>query len=334
MAPTATHTPVVLPTSTPLPRQTDTPEVDEAAAGFSDLLACLEDRLGPEVAQTLLSGERQETPAEKVVVQGCLLVSASGVSTQDLTPAVTACLEEALGAGVVTIVSSGARSFTADEETVLLDCLVTSALAPPEPEPVSSLDACLEEHLGAEIAALVASGSVPLDEADQAILDECRIASALSPSEEAPEASVTACLQEKLGVEVAAVVASGLVPLTEEEATVLGDCLVQEGLEESAPTQEQTLIACLTERLGAEIAAVVASGFFPLDDDEQEVLGECLLSSSLDTSSESVSQSVIACLEERLGPEIAAVVASGAILPTEEEAEILGDCLLQAALGG
>ena len=89
---------------------------------------------------------------------------------------------------------------------------------------MSSLDACLEERLGAEIAALVASGSVPLDEADQAVLNECRIVAALSPSEEAPQDSVTACLQEQLGVEVAAVVVSGLVPLIDEEAAVLGEC--------------------------------------------------------------------------------------------------------------
>ena len=271
---------------------------------------------------------------EKVVVEGCLLITASGVSAQDLTPAVTACLEEGLDPGVVEVVGSGVRPLTADEETVLLECLVTAALSPPEPEPVSSLDTCLEERLGVEIAALVASGTVPLDEADQAILDDCRLASALSPSEETPQDSVTACLQESLGVEVASVVASGLVPLTEEEAAVLGDCLVRGGLEEPTQTQAQTLDACLTERLGAEIAAVVASGLVPLNDREQEVLGECLLSSSLDTSSETISQSTTACLEERLGPEIAAVVASGVIPPTEEEAEILGDCLLQGALGG
>ena len=123
---------------------------------------------------------------EKLVVESCLLITAAGVSSQDLTPAVTACLEEGLEPGVVEVVGSGARPLTADEEIVLLECLVTAALAPTEPQPVSSLDACLEERLGAEIAALVASGSVPLDEADQAVLNECRIVAALSPSEEAP----------------------------------------------------------------------------------------------------------------------------------------------------
>ena len=226
---------------------------------------------------------------------------------------------------------------TAEEDKVLLDCVVSSALAPAEPEPLSSLDACLEERLGADVAALVASGTVPLDEAEQEVLNECRIVAALSPSEEPLQDGVTACLEQNLGAEVAAVVASGVVPLTEEEAAVLGDCLVRSGLDESAQTLDQAVTACLTERLGADIAAVVASGIVPLNDAEQEVLGECLLSSSLETSetsSDAGSQSVTACLEERLGPEIAAVVASGAIPLTAEEAEVMGDCLLRDAFGG
>ena len=330
---TATATPTIAPTDTPLPRPTDTPVADQAAAGFADLITCLEERLGTEVAQALVAGERQETPAEKAVVEGCLLITASGVSSQELSPAVRTCLEDGLGTGVVAVVGSGARSLTADEEKVLLDCLVSSALAPAEPEPMSSLDACLEERLGADLAALVASGTVPLDDDEQAALNECQLVSALSPSEESPEDGVNACLEQELGVEVAAVVASGLVPLTDEEAAVLGDCLVRAGLEESAQTLDQTVTACLAERLGADIAAVVASGIVPLNDEEQEVLGECLLSSSLNTSSDTASQSVIDCLEERLEPEIAAVVASGAIPLTAEEAEIMGDCLLREALG-
>ena len=132
LAPTATATPTIAPTDTPLPSPTGTPSTEETASGFADLVACLEDTLGTEVAQTLVSGERQETSAEKVVVEGCLLVTASGISSQDLSPAVTACLQEGLGEGVLAVVGSGARSLTADEEGVLLDCLVSSALAPAE----------------------------------------------------------------------------------------------------------------------------------------------------------------------------------------------------------
>ena len=209
-----------------------------------------------------------------------------------------------------------------------------------EPEPVSALEACLAERLGAEIAALVASEAVPPDEAEQAALNECRLASALSPAEEGPQDSLTACLEQSLGPEVAAVVASGAVPPTEEEAAVLGDCLLRTGVEEAPQTQNQSVTACLAERLGEDIAAVVASGLVPLNDTEQEVLGECLLSSSLQTTSDTsspsdtASQSITACVAERLGPEIAAVVVSGAIPLTEEEAEVMGDCLLLEALGG
>ena len=289
--------------------------------------------MGTEVAQALVSGERQETPVEEAVLQGCLLITASGASSQDLSRAATACLEEGLEAGVVAVVGSGARPLTAEEEVVLLDCLVSSALGLEEQETISTLDACLEERLGADIAAVVASGLVPLDEAERAALNECQLVSALSVSQDSIEDSFTVCLESNLGADVAAVVASGVVPLTEEEEAVVGDCLLETSLETLSETGDQGVTACLEERLGPDLAAVVASGAIPLNDAEQEILGECLLSSSLDTSSDASSQSVTACLEERLGADIAAVVASGVIPLTAEEEAVMGDCLLQKALG-
>ena len=178
---------------------------------------------------------------------------------------------------------------TADEQQVLLDCLVSSALSPDEQETISTLDACLEERLGAEIAAVVASGAVPLDEAELEVLNECQVISALSPSQDTTKDSFTACLELNLGADVAAVVASGAVPLTKEEEAVVGDCLIGASLETADETLEQTVTACLEERLGADLAAVVASGAIPLNDSEEEVLGECLLSSSLGTSSDTIS---------------------------------------------
>ena len=181
----------------------------------------------------------------------------------------------------------------------------------------------------------MASGAVPLNETEQAILNECQILSALEVPQVSAEDSVTACLEERLGAAVAAVVASGAIPLTEEEEAVVGDCLLGASLDTPAETLDQAVTACLTERLGADLAAVVASGAIPLNDaEEEEVLGECLLSSSLDTSSDTVSQTVTACLEEQLGADIAAVVASGVIPLTPEEESVMGDCLLQDALGG
>ena len=101
-------------------------------------------------------------------------------------------------------------------------------------------------------------------------------------------------------------------------------------------------MACLAERLGADIAAVVASGAIPLTDAAQAVLGDCLLSSpqeisqeiSQETSTQTTEPGITACLEEQLCADIAAVVASGAIPLSADEEQILGDCVLQAALGG
>ena len=246
-------------------------------------------------------------------------------------------METGLGAGIVEVVGSGARQMTAQEESVLLDCLVGSAIAQPAAAPESSLEGCLEERLGADIAPVVASRSVPLNEEELAALNECLLVEALTIPAQTVEEGVSACLEERLGAEIAAVVASGLVPLTEAEEAALGDCVVSASLETSGETSGQDLeggvTACLEERLGAEIAAVVASGAIPLTEAEEAILGECLFSSSLDTSSDTITEGVIACLEENFDPDIAAVVASGAIPLSSEEERILGDCLLQEALG-
>ena len=292
--------------------------------------------VGTEVARALVAGDRQETPEEEVVLEGCLLVTATGLSAEDLSPAVTACFEERVEAGVLAVVASGARQLTSEEEAVLLDCVVTSALAPPEEEPVSSLEACLGEQLGADIAPLVASRAIPLTEVEIAALNNCLLATALDTSAETLDAAVVACLEGQLGADIASVVASGAIPLTEAEEQVLGDCVVGSGLEaaEREGGLDAGVAACLEARLGADIAAVVASGAIPLTEEEEAILGECLLSPSSETATETVSQGVAACLEEQLGADIAAVVASGAIPLTAEEEAVMGDCLLQEALGG
>ena len=267
------------------------------------------------------------------VLEGCLLITASGLSSEDLSSGVVACLETGLGAGIVEVVGSGARQMTAQEESVLLDCLVGSAIAQPAAAPESSFEGCLEERLGADIAPVVASRSVPLNEEELAALNECLLVEALTIPAQTVEEGVSACLEERLGAEIAAVVASRLVPLTEAEEAALGDCVVSASLETSGQDLEGGVTACLEERLGAEIAAVVASGAIPLTEAEEAILGECLFSSSLDTSSDTITEGVIACLEENFDPDIAAVVASGAIPLSLEEERILGDCFLQEALG-
>ena len=47
------------------------------------VVACLEEQLGSEVARTLVAGDRQETAEEQTVLEACLLVTASGITQED-----------------------------------------------------------------------------------------------------------------------------------------------------------------------------------------------------------------------------------------------------------
>lgn len=341
-----TVAPTQSPTATPLP-PTETPELtDTVPDAFVDVVECLEERLGSEAARALVAGERQETSEEQAILEACLLVSASGITEEDLSSAASACLEDRLGTEALQVVGSGARALTGDEEAVLIDCLVTSALDVVESPSISAFDGCLQDRLGEDLALLVASRSVPLNAEETQALNDCLLASALTETEQTVEEQVLACLAERLGEDIAPVVASGAIPLTEAEEAVLGDWLVDSSLQAAEQSADQAaedsnsqsldaaVSACLTERLGADIAAVVASGAIPLTEAEEAVLGDCLLSSSLESSSQTTDQAIAACLEELLGADIAAVVASGAIPLSADEERILGDCVLQAALGG
>lgn len=343
-APTAASTATTSPTATLIPpteTPAETPELTDIVPDeFVAVVACLEERLGSEVARTLVAGDREETSEEKTVLEACLLVAASGITEDDLSPGASACLEQRLGADVLQVVGSGARQLTADEEEVLVDCLVSTALGVTAATTLSPFDACLQDRLGEDLALLVASRSVPLNTEETQALNDCLLVSALTETEQTVEQQVVACLAERLGADIAPVVASGVIPLTEAEEAALGDCLVDSSLQ-AAQTAEETssqsldaaVSACLAERLGADIAAVVASGAIPLTEAEEEILGDCLVSSSLGTPPDTAAQGITACLEEQLGADIAAVVASGAIPLSAEEERILGNCVLQAALG-
>ena len=217
--PTLVPSPTSSPTSTPIPTNspqlpTETPILTEAVpSGFADVAACLEESLGSEVARALVSGSRQETPEEEAVLDACLLITASGVSAEDLTPSVAACLEERLGSGVVEVVGSGARQLTSEETAVLLDCLVTSALETTVQAPDDSFEGCLEVRLGADLALVVASRSLPLNAEETAALNECLLVSALSGSGQTTEQRVVACLAEQLGADIAPVIAARAIPL-------------------------------------------------------------------------------------------------------------------------
>lgn len=330
----------VIPTAIPTIIPTETPELaDTVPAEFVEIVSCLEEQLGSEIARSLVSGERQETAEEQGVLEGCLLASTSGLTEDNLSLTASECLEERLGTEVLQIVGSGARSLTAEEEEAVLDCLVTTAVD--EAASVSPFDACLQDKLGEELALIVASETVPLNAEETQALNDCLLVSALTETEQTVEEQVIACLAERLGEDIAPLVASGAIPLNEAEEAALSDCLVDSSLEAIAESGEESgsqsldaaVTACLAERLGQDIAAVVASGAIPLTEAEEEVLGDCVLSSSLDTSAEETAQGVTACLEEQLGADIAAVVASGAIPLSAEEERIRGDCVLQAALG-
>ena len=105
-----TNTPALAPTATPVPTPTATPTEPPAPAalvlpGFEDVAACLQDRLGADIAQALLAGARQETAEEIAILEECLLVRATGVAGGALSPAAAACLEDSLGPSVVQIVA-------------------------------------------------------------------------------------------------------------------------------------------------------------------------------------------------------------------------------------
>lgn len=122
--------PTVAPTDTPAPPPTEIPPLaDVVPAGAEEFAACMEERLGLDVARALVSGASKETAQEEAVLGECLLATASGVASDAIPASLAACLEERLGIGTVGVVGSGARQLTAEEEAVLVDCLVASALA-------------------------------------------------------------------------------------------------------------------------------------------------------------------------------------------------------------
>ena len=92
------------------------------------------------------------------------------------------------------------------------------------------------------------------------------------------------------------------------------------------------VVACLEERLGADIANLVASGVIALTATEKNVLKECGFKETLNRPAETISSQVVACLEERLGAEIANLIASRAIALTATEKEVLKECLLRENL--
>ena len=189
----------------------------------------MEERLGSEAARELLSGTSEPTAAEEAVLGDCLLERASDVSRETVTPELAACLEAELGAGIAALVGTEARALTAKEEAVLGGCLLTSAVAPPPAAVSDTVQTCLQERLGADQAARIISRTAPLAEQEAAVVGDCLLGSAIVQPERTIIQGVSACLAERLGADIAAVVASRAIPLTADEEAVLGECLLYGG---------------------------------------------------------------------------------------------------------
>ncbi|MBC8280288.1 MAG: hypothetical protein H8E48_05835 [Chloroflexi bacterium] len=190
----------------------------------------------------------------------------------------------------------------------------------------ASVSACLEESLGADGAQAALSNLVTHTAEQEAALSNCLLEASLGDTQSALS-GVLACLTKELGEDVARVVESGLIPLTPEETEILGACVLSASM--TTTTTTDPIVACLEEDLTADLARVVASGGIPLTDEQQTLLGNCVLTTSLSSSSStSLSESVVACLEASLGTASAAEVASGSENLTDGQQAALGACLL------
>lgn len=331
---TATPTPTLAPTHTPAPPPPETPDVAPAqSVGGTPFGVCLEERIGPKAARALISGERVETPEEEAVLEDCLLAGASGVSAQAISSAVATCLEEGLGAGVLQAVGSGARGLTAQEESILVDCLLASTLDAASEEILPAVTACLGDKIGTEAAQAIASGSRQLTADEEAVLGDCVLASALGATTSTVSSAVAACLEDRLATEAAQAIASGSRQLTVDEQTALGDCVLGSAFAATTGKVSPPVTVCLEDRLGTEAAQAIASGSRQGTANEQTVLGDCVLASAFGATTGTASPPVAACLGKHLGAEAAQAAASGSRKLTAQESSVLGGCLLEAALG-
>ncbi|NQW23423.1 MAG: hypothetical protein HQ475_08275 [SAR202 cluster bacterium] len=168
----------------------------------------------------------------------------------------------------------------------------------------------------------------------EAALQECLLAASLAGGQTS-EARALACLTEKLGAEVAKVVASGLLPLSDEESAILGECVLS-AITSSASSivKSDPIVTCLEKTLDSNLAKAVASKAIPLTAEQESLLAGCEFSTSLGGgNSSTLSDSVITCLENSLGAESAQAVASGATNLTDKQQAALGGCKLGSALG-
>lgn len=257
-----------------------------------------------------------------------------------LGASVASCLEASIGADGAEAALSNLVTPTPEQQSALNDCLLSASLGDGQSTGTSenTVLACLTRQLGEAVAMVVQSGLIPPTAEEAAILGACVLsASATTATED--EDPVVACLEEDLGADLARAVASGGIPLTSEQESLLGNCVLSTSLSSSSASSaySESIVACLESALGAESAAIAASGSGDLSSDQQVALGACLLGSSTSTTttstSSTVSAGVLACLTAELGADVAQVVASAVLPLSTSEEQILGNCVVMDALG-
>ncbi|MBC8281509.1 MAG: hypothetical protein H8E48_12030 [Chloroflexi bacterium] len=285
--PTVTPTATAAPTETPAPTALPSPVPTEATGSesLSDAVAvCLEDSLGADGAEAALSNLVTHTPEQEAALSRCLLEASLGDAQSDLT-GVLACLTEELGEEVARVVESGLIPLTPEETEILGTCVLSVSMATTS-ETTDPVIACLQEDMTADLARAVASGGIPLTSEQQSLLGSCVLSTSLGSSSSTTtlSAGVVACLESSLGTESAAVVASGTDDLTETQQAALGACLLGSTVSDattSTDTVSAGVLACLTAELGEDLAQVVASGLIPLNSDEEQILGNCVVMDAL-----------------------------------------------------
>ncbi len=208
----------------------------ESTTAASGLVACLQENLGAALAQVVVSGVIPLTESESALLGECLLTVATGGTGTEDDDGVQACLERELGTELARVVASGALPLTPEQEAIMGSCVLEDSANSTE-SLSNGVISCLEQELGEESASIVAGHSATLTAEQQAALGGCLVSSTLggSAAEDAGDnagdgqsSGVVTCLERELGVDLASVVASGVLPLSAGEEAVLGSCLLED----------------------------------------------------------------------------------------------------------
>ncbi len=257
-----------------------------------------------------------------------------------LGESVAVCLEESIGADGAEAALSNLVESTTEQEAALSKCLLAASLEDAQ-SGGSSIFAFVTKELGKSVARVVESGLIALTAEESNILGNCVLSVSMATTAASASSTadpIVACLEDSLESDLVRAVASGVILLTGEQETLLGNCVLSPSLGSSATTTSlsDSVVVCLEGSLGTYSAAVVASGSPDLTSDQQAALGACLLGSAVPestTASTKVTAGVMACLTKELGEAVAHVVASAVLPSSTSEQQILGNCVVMDALG-